>query len=233
MTMLSMPEATASSTPYWMTGLSTRTSISFGWALVAGRNRVPSPAAGKTALRTAAAMSVIVTQVQSATCSIRPCCETLDVVRATLQNRGADLDAELEELAALETERRRLLPEVEGLKREQNTAAEEVARAKQQGLDTTAIQEANRARAQRIKQLDAELADARAAPQPGPARSAEHAARQRAGGEAADDNVEVRRHGTPRHVRLHAAGALGSRARRSASSTSSAAPRSPPRGSRC
>src|SRR6185436_9410687 len=47
-----------------MTGLSTRTSISFGWALVAGRNRVPSPAAGKTAVRTAG-MSPIVTQVQS------------------------------------------------------------------------------------------------------------------------------------------------------------------------
>src|SRR5687767_37511 len=36
-----------------MTGLSTRTSISFGCALVAGRNRVPRPAAGKTALRIA------------------------------------------------------------------------------------------------------------------------------------------------------------------------------------
>src|SRR5687767_12876552 len=46
-----------------MTGLSTRTSISFGWALVAGRNRVPSPAAGKTAVRTA--MPAIVTQVES------------------------------------------------------------------------------------------------------------------------------------------------------------------------
>ena len=34
-------------------GLSTSGSISFGWAFVAGRNRVPSPAAGKTALRTA------------------------------------------------------------------------------------------------------------------------------------------------------------------------------------
>src|SRR6266536_3469125 len=47
----SMPAATASSTAYWMTGLSTRGSISLGWALVAGRNRVPQPAAGKTALR--------------------------------------------------------------------------------------------------------------------------------------------------------------------------------------
>src|ERR1700693_3941826 len=46
------PEATASSTTYWMVGLSTSGSISFGWALVAGRNRVPSPAAGKTAFLT-------------------------------------------------------------------------------------------------------------------------------------------------------------------------------------
>src|SRR5436309_13261758 len=46
------PEATASSTTYWIIGLSTRGSISLGCALVAGRNRVPSRAAGKTALRT-------------------------------------------------------------------------------------------------------------------------------------------------------------------------------------
>ncbi len=45
------PAATASSTPYWMRGLSTRQSISLGVALVAGRKRVPMPAAGKTALR--------------------------------------------------------------------------------------------------------------------------------------------------------------------------------------
>src|ERR1700690_4646616 len=47
-----MPAATASSIAYWITGLSTSGSISFGWALVAGRRRVPQPAAGKTALRT-------------------------------------------------------------------------------------------------------------------------------------------------------------------------------------
>src|SRR6185437_12225442 len=38
-----------------MIGLSTSGSISFGWALVAGKKRVPRPAAGKTALRTFAA----------------------------------------------------------------------------------------------------------------------------------------------------------------------------------
>src|SRR5712664_5020375 len=46
------PAASASSTPYWIVGLSTRGNISFGWALVTGRNRVPRPAAGKIALRT-------------------------------------------------------------------------------------------------------------------------------------------------------------------------------------
>ncbi len=50
-TMSVMPEATASSTPYWMIGRSISVSISFGMALVAGRKRVPRPAAGNTALR--------------------------------------------------------------------------------------------------------------------------------------------------------------------------------------
>src|SRR5689334_8995975 len=80
-----------------------------------------------------------------------------DTVRTALQNRGLDFSAELNELTTLEAERRRLLPEVEGLQREQKKAAEEVARAKKQGLDATPIQEANRERSQRIKQLSAEL----------------------------------------------------------------------------
>src|SRR5690349_11518441 len=44
-----MPAATASSTAYWMSGLSTMGIISLGLALVAGRKRVPIPATGKTA----------------------------------------------------------------------------------------------------------------------------------------------------------------------------------------
>src|SRR5258707_15793293 len=42
-----------------MSGLSTTGNISLGCALVAGRNRVPSPAAGRTALRTRCIFSVI------------------------------------------------------------------------------------------------------------------------------------------------------------------------------
>ena len=48
----SIPASRASSTAYWISGRSTTVSISFGIALVAGRKRVPSPATGKTALRT-------------------------------------------------------------------------------------------------------------------------------------------------------------------------------------
>ena len=43
------PAATASSTAYWMSGLSTTGIISFGLALVAGRKRLPKPATGNTA----------------------------------------------------------------------------------------------------------------------------------------------------------------------------------------
>ncbi len=81
----------------------------------------------------------------------------LDEVRQGLEARGLDAAAELTQLAALDTERRRLIPEVEGLKRDQNAAGEEVARAKRQGLDASHIFDANRQRAQTIKQLETEL----------------------------------------------------------------------------
>src|SRR4051812_840132 len=47
------PARAHSSTTYWIAGLSTTGSISFGDAFVAGRNLVPSPAAGITAFVTA------------------------------------------------------------------------------------------------------------------------------------------------------------------------------------
>ena len=47
--MSSMPDAAASSTTNWIVGLSMIGSISFGCAFVAGRKRVPNPAAGITA----------------------------------------------------------------------------------------------------------------------------------------------------------------------------------------
>src|SRR5262249_54445754 len=94
--------------------------------------------------------------------------------------------------------RRRLIPEVEGLKRQQNASGDEIARAKRQGLDTTPIQEQNRNRAVQIKQLSFQL------------DSIEHQRNEALLllpnlphadvpiGASASDNVEVRRHGEPR-----------------------------------
>ncbi|MCM3878981.1 MAG: serine--tRNA ligase [Vicinamibacterales bacterium] len=80
-----------------------------------------------------------------------------DEVKRGLKSRGLDADGELESLATLENRRRRLIPELEGLKREQNAAGDEVARAKRQGKDASGIFEANRQRAQQIRQLSIEL----------------------------------------------------------------------------
>ena len=122
----------------------------------------------------------------------------IEAVRQGLRNRGIDADKSLEDIATLETARRRMIPELEGLKRAQNTSGDEIARAKRMLKDTTPIQDANRTRAQQIKQLGFQL------------DSIEH---QRTAavlnlpnlphasvpiGKSADDNVEVRRVGDPR-----------------------------------
>ena len=83
--------------------------------------------------------------------------ENPETVRAAFANRGLDATAELAELAALEGERRRAIPELEALKRAQNDGSAEVARAKKQGLDASHLFEASKARGAQIKALEAEL----------------------------------------------------------------------------
>jgi seryl-tRNA synthetase len=85
--------------------------------------------------------------------------DRLSDVEARLNLRGTDLSKELAELAKVETERRRLIPAVENLKREQNASSEAVARAKKEGRDPSAIFAENKARGARIKELEAELGD--------------------------------------------------------------------------
>jgi seryl-tRNA synthetase len=83
--------------------------------------------------------------------------EHVEEVRRGLQSRGLQPDTELEQVVTLETRRRRLIPEIEGLKREQNSAADQVAQAKRQGRDASPIFAANKARAQQIKTLEIQL----------------------------------------------------------------------------
>jgi seryl-tRNA synthetase len=81
-----------------------------------------------------------------------------DLVAAGLRSRGIDPTADLEAFARLEARRRAILPEMEGLKQQQNKSGEEVARAKKEGRDPSAIFAANRERGQRIKELEVEVA---------------------------------------------------------------------------
>jgi seryl-tRNA synthetase len=123
--------------------------------------------------------------------------DNLDAVRTALQNRGLDMTSELEDLAALEARRRRLLPELEGLKREQNTSGDAVAQAKRRGEDTSKIQETNRQRAAQIKQMGVELDTIEQRRNRGllTIPNVPHASVPM--GKSVVDNVEVRRVGTP------------------------------------
>jgi seryl-tRNA synthetase len=80
-------------------------------------------------------------------------------VGSRLLTRGGDLSAELADLGALDAERRRLLPLVENLKRDQNAAGEAVARAKREGRDAADQLAANKARAATIREHEVALAD--------------------------------------------------------------------------
>src|SRR5436190_22385086 len=122
----------------------------------------------------------------------------IESVRAGLRSRGLDADKALEDIATLESVRRRVIPEVEGLKREQNTSGDEIARAKRQGRDTAAIQDANRLRAQQIKQLGVQLdaIEYQRTQALLTLPNLPHASVPL--GKSAADNQEVRRHGEPR-----------------------------------
>ena len=124
----------------------------------------------------------------------------LDEVRTGLRNRGLEPDADLEKFATLESRRRRLIPELEGLRRDQNAAGDEVARAKRQGKDASEIFAANKARSQQIRQVEIQL---------------DQTEQQREAllmtipnlphtsvpvGPNAEHNTEVRRHGEPRAI---------------------------------
>jgi seryl-tRNA synthetase len=118
-------------------------------------------------------------------------------VETRLRSRGLDPSADLAELTGLESERRRLIPLVENLKREQNAAGDQVALAKREGRDPSGIFAENKARAGRIREMETELGaveqrrDARLLTLPNLPHESVPV------GKSAEDNPEVRRWGTP------------------------------------
>ena len=124
--------------------------------------------------------------------------EHLSDVDRRLRSRGLDPTEDLATLAALDAERRRLIPLVENLKRDQNSAGDAVARAKKEGRDASEILAANKERGSQIREHEVALAaidekrDALLLTLPNlPHESV-------AVGSSSADNPEVRRWGQPR-----------------------------------
>src|SRR5215469_8030505 len=124
----------------------------------------------------------------------------MEEVRTGLRNRGVDVDKVLEDVATMETARRRLIPEIEGLKRQQNASGDEIARARRQGKEkeALALQEAGKQRAVQIKQLGFQLDSVEHQREVALMQLPNLPHQTVPVGKSADDNVEVRRHGEPR-----------------------------------
>ena len=118
-----------------------------------------------------------------------------DVQRALADKGGGDL---IPEILARDAGRRRLAKEADDLKAQRNVASEAIGRARKRGEDASADQARMREVSERIKALDADLKTVDAAmerlleqvpnlPHPSVPR-----------GKSDEENVEVRRWGTPR-----------------------------------
>jgi seryl-tRNA synthetase len=118
-----------------------------------------------------------------------------DVQRALAEKGGADL---VPAILARDGERRRLVKEADDLKAQRNTASEAIGRAKKRGEDAGAAQARMREVGERIKALDAELKtiDAEMERLLEQVPNVPHPSVPR--GKSDEENVEVRRSGTPR-----------------------------------
>ncbi|MGL5000900.1 MAG: serine--tRNA ligase [Cetobacterium sp.] len=122
--------------------------------------------------------------------------ENIEVLQEMLVNRGSNID--LQEFVTLDAERREVLTEVETLKNKRNTESAEVARKKKAGEDASEIiAEMGKVSAQ-IKELDAKLSiiEEKVTYFQMTLPNAYHSSTPV--GKDEDDNVEVRRWGTPK-----------------------------------
>ncbi|MGL6066179.1 MAG: serine--tRNA ligase [Cetobacterium sp.] len=122
--------------------------------------------------------------------------ENIEVLQEMLVNRGSNID--LQEFVTLDAERREILTEVETLKNKRNTESAEVARKKKAGEDASEIiAEMGKVSAQ-IKELDAKLSiiEEKVTYFQMTLPNAYHSSTPI--GKDEDDNIEVRRWGTPK-----------------------------------
>ena len=121
--------------------------------------------------------------------------EHLDVLERALKDRGARIS--LDEFTALDTARRAALREVETLKGSRNKDSEQIAALKKDRRDATGLIDEVRRRGERIKELDAKVAEIEASLEAWLLTVPNIPHDSVPKGRSGDDNVEVRRWGKP------------------------------------
>ena len=80
-----------------------------------------------------------------------------DKVKAAMRKRNKDMDAQVDEILAIDERRRQLSSESDNLKAQQNKASKEIPRIKKEGGDTTAIMGEMKLIAEKVKNLAGEI----------------------------------------------------------------------------
>jgi seryl-tRNA synthetase len=121
--------------------------------------------------------------------------QNLDAVALRLADRGFTVD--IETFRSLDTDRRAAITEAEKLRADRNAQSQEIGKLSKAGADTTELRERVRQMGERMKELDQKAAELESNLQAMMASipNVPHASVPT--GKSADDNVEVRRWGTP------------------------------------
>ncbi|MGD9559466.1 MAG: serine--tRNA ligase [Oscillospiraceae bacterium] len=82
-----------------------------------------------------------------------------DAVKAGLRKRELELDGVIDEILALDEDRRRLITETDAMKAEQNAVSKKIPAMKKAGEDTAAVMAEMKGLSERIKAQDAKLAE--------------------------------------------------------------------------
>ncbi len=122
----------------------------------------------------------------------------LALVKEKLSHRGAGAETLLDGFEELDTRRRDAITQVEKLKAERNQISAEVAQLKKSGQDATALMDKTRALKEDAERLEAVTATAEEAMRAVLHQIPNLPHESVPVGKSADDNLEVRRWGTPR-----------------------------------
>ena len=82
-----------------------------------------------------------------------------ELVKQAVRNRNGNLDAEIDQLLAIDVKRRELTAKTESLKAEQNAASKRIPQIKKEGGDVSEIMAQMKDISAKIKELDNELAE--------------------------------------------------------------------------